>query len=105
MWLRSYQCLLVLTLAWVPWVGRTIAQQDQLGDLWHLGPHRVLCADATSPEAVSRLLGERRPRLLVTDPPYGIELDSEWRDRAGLNGCGPAEPSYMKKRNADLGSQ
>jgi hypothetical protein len=35
---------------------------------------------------------------MVCDPPYGIELDSEWRDRAGLNGHGPAEPSYMKKR-------
>ena len=35
---------------------------------------------------------------MVTDPPYGIELDSEWRDRAGLNGHGSAEPSYMKKR-------
>jgi hypothetical protein len=33
-----------------------------------------------------------------TDPPYGIELDSEWRDRAGLNGHSPAEPSYMKQR-------
>jgi len=59
---------------------------------------RVLCGDATSAEAVARLLGERKLRLMVTDPPYGIELDSEWRDRAGLNGCGPAEPSYMKKR-------
>lgn len=49
----------------------------------------MLCADATSAEAVARLLGERKPRLMVTDPPYGIELDSEWRDRAGLNGCGP----------------
>ena len=68
------------------------------GDLWLLGPHRVLCGDATSAEAVTRLLGERRPRLMVTDPPYGIELDSEWRDRAGLNGCGPAEASYMKNR-------
>ena len=37
---------------------------------------------------------------MVTDPPYGIELDSEWRDRAGLNGCGPAEASYMKNRTA-----
>ena len=71
---------------------------SRLGDLWLLGPHRVLCGDATSAEAVARLLGERKPRLLVTDPPYGIELDSEWRDRAGLNGCGAAEPSYMKKR-------
>ena len=68
------------------------------GDLWLLGPHRVLCGDATSVEVVTRLLGERKPRLMVTDPPYGIELDSEWRDRAGLNGHGPAEPSYMKKR-------
>jgi DNA modification methylase len=73
---------------------------SRLGDLWLLGPHRVLCGDATSPEAVARLLGERKPRLMITDPPYGIELDSEWRDRAGLNGHGPAEPSYLKKRTA-----
>ncbi len=66
-------------------------------DLWLLGEHRVLCGDATSPEAVNRLLGERQPRLLVIDPPYGIELDSEWRDRAGLNSCGSAEPSYLKR--------
>jgi ParB-like chromosome segregation protein Spo0J len=70
---------------------------SRLGDLWLLGQHRVLCGDATSAEAVARLLGDRKPRLMVTDPPYGIELDSEWRDRAGLNGCGPPEPSYMKK--------
>ena len=68
------------------------------GDVWLLGPHKVLNGDATSAEAVARLLGERKPRLMITDPPYGIELDSEWRDRAGLNGCGPAEPSYLKKR-------
>jgi DNA modification methylase len=70
------------------------------GDLWLLGPHRVLCGDATSPEAIARLLAERKLRLMVTDPPYGIELDSEWRDRAGLNGSGAAEPSYVKKRTA-----
>jgi DNA modification methylase len=72
------------------------------GDLWLCGnrrnQHRILCADATKPEAVARLLGDRKPFLMITDPPYGIELDSEWRDRAGLNGCGPAEASYMKHR-------
>jgi DNA modification methylase len=68
------------------------------GDLWLLGPHRVLCGDATNPESVTRLVADRKPFLMVTDPPYGIELDSEWRDRAGLNGCGPAETSYMKHR-------
>jgi DNA modification methylase len=68
------------------------------GDLWLCGKHRVLCGDATSADDVGKLLGDRKPHLMVTDPPYGIELDSEWRDRAGLNGCGPAEASYMKHR-------
>ncbi len=68
------------------------------GDLWICGKHRVLCGDSTCAADVARLLGERRPFLLVTDPPFGISLDSEWRDRAGLNSCGPAEASYMKHR-------
>jgi DNA modification methylase len=71
-----------------------------LGDLWLCGGHRVLCGDSTDPAAVSRLLNGQSPVLMVTDPPYGISLDSEWRDRAGLNGCGPAEASYMKQRTA-----
>jgi hypothetical protein len=74
---------------------------SRAGDLWICGaknPHRILCGDSTNAESVTRLLGERKPRLMITDPPYGIELDSEWRDRAGLNGCGAAEPSYMKHR-------
>jgi DNA modification methylase len=71
---------------------------SRLGDLWLLGSHRVLCGDATSKDVVARLLGDRKPRLMVTDPAYGIQLDSEWRDRAGLNKHGPAEPSYMKRR-------
>lgn len=71
---------------------------SRLGDQWHLGQHRILCEDSTSPEAVQRLMGGSQPILLVTDPPYGVELDGEWRDRAGLNGRGPAEPDYMKQR-------
>ena len=73
---------------------------SRAGDLWVCGPHRVLCGDATSQESVERLLGTSQPILLVSDPPYGIELDSEWRDRAGLNGCGQAQASYMKQRTA-----
>src|SRR5579862_4874300 len=68
------------------------------GDLWLCGPHRVLCGDATSADAVARLLGDRKPLLMVCDPPYGISLDSEWRDRSGVNKHGKAEPSYMKHR-------
>jgi DNA modification methylase len=68
------------------------------GDLWLLGHHRLLGGDATNVDNVARLLGDCKPLLLCTDPPYGIALDSEWRDRAGLNKHGPAAASYMKHR-------
>ena len=68
-----------------------ITPVSRVGDLWLCGSQRVLCGDATDPEAVSRLLGNQKPLLMVGDPPYGIELDSEWRDRAQLNKRGPAE--------------
>src|SRR5580704_8976868 len=67
------------------------------GDLWICGKHRIICGDSTSADVVARLLGDRKPRLMVSDPPYGVSLDSEWRDRAGINKVGPAEP-YMKHR-------
>lgn len=54
------------------------------GDLWICGPHRVLCGDATSAESVAGLLGPAQPVLMTTDPPYGVEYDPQWRERAGL---------------------
>jgi len=55
------------------------------GELWFLGPHRVLCGDATSADDVSRLLGGVQPHLMVTDPPYGVNYDPTWRAEAGIN--------------------
>lgn len=54
------------------------------GDLWTLGKHRVLCGDATSQEDVHRLLEGVQPLLMVTDPPYGVEYDADWRNRLAL---------------------
>lgn len=62
---------------------------SQIGDLWLCGPHRVLCGDSTSDEATQRATGAAMglpaPFLMVTDPPYGVEYDPEWRLNAGLN--------------------
>jgi DNA modification methylase len=52
------------------------------GDLWILGAHRLLCGDSTNAADVARLLGEDRPHLMVTDPPYGVDYDPAWRNRA-----------------------
>ena len=55
------------------------------GDLWRLGPHRLLCGDATDAAAVQRLNAGITPHLMVTDPPYGVSYDPDWRNRAGAS--------------------
>ncbi len=53
-----------------------------VGDQWVLGGHRLLCGDATSAADVLTALGGETPVLMVTDPPYGVEYDPEWRSNA-----------------------
>jgi len=55
------------------------------GDLWIMGKHRLLCGDATSATDVERLLDGARPHLLASDPPYGVNYDPAWRNRAGVS--------------------
>ncbi len=55
---------------------------SRLGDLWHLGKHRVLCGDSTDAKAVAQLLAGATPKLMVTDPPYGVKYDPAWRGKA-----------------------
>src|SRR6188474_2886922 len=57
----------------------------QPGDIWQLGPHRVACGDCTNAAAIAALLGDLKPSLMVTDPPYGVAYDPTWRHRAGVN--------------------
>src|SRR5664280_261841 len=71
------------------------APRTKSGDLWVLGDHRLLCGDATKAEDVARLLDGAEPRLLATDPPYGVSLDGSWRDGV-YNALGPAETTYMR---------
>jgi len=55
------------------------------GDLWLLGKHRLVCGDATEAKDVALAKAKLSPFLMVTDPPYGVEYDPEWRKRVGLN--------------------
>lgn len=52
------------------------------GDVWVLGRHRIMCGDSTSATDVATLLGGGMPHLMVTDPPYGVEYDADWRNHA-----------------------
>lgn len=58
---------------------------SKAGDIWRLGEHKIACGDSTNSEIVSALLGDVRPHLMVTDPPYGVEYNPAWRKGAGLS--------------------
>jgi len=49
-----------------------------LGDLWILGNHRLLCGDSTSIDAVDKLMDGVKIDIVLTDPPYGMNLDTDY---------------------------
>jgi len=47
----------------------------QPGDLWSLGPHRVLCGDSTKADSYVQLMDGKRAQMVFTDPPYNVPID------------------------------
>ncbi|MEJ1937249.1 DNA methyltransferase, partial [Nostoc sp. NIES-2111] len=47
---------------------------SRLGDLWQLGKHRLICADATDEAAIARLMDGKQVRMVLTDPPYNVKI-------------------------------
>ncbi len=45
------------------------------GDIWQLGKHRVICGDSTKAETYDQLLGDKKANLVVTDPPYNVDVE------------------------------
>lgn len=50
--------------------------KSQLGDIWTLGEHRLMCGDSTSENDVKVLMQDEKADLVFTDPPYGINVVS-----------------------------
>lgn len=77
----------------------------QPGDVWVMGKHRIMCGDSTVATDVAALLGGGVPHLMVTDPPYGVEYDADWRNhsmRADGSGIGTrAVGKVLNDHNAD----
>jgi DNA modification methylase len=64
-------------------IGETVAEEalpepcagppiSRLGDLWHLGSHRLYCGDALEVQAHRMLMGQDRARMMLSDPPYNL---------------------------------
>lgn len=54
---------------------------SQLGEIYELGPHRLMCGDSTDSEQVGRLMGGDKADLVFTDPPYGVSYQSNMRTK------------------------
>ena len=50
----------------------------QPGDLWQLGAHRLICGDCTDAATVARVMGGEKAEMVFTDPPYGIDVDTDY---------------------------
>jgi len=74
------------------------APDSQPGGLYALGPHRLVCGDATDAAAVAELLAGERPAICVTDPPFGVAYDPGWRQRAAAQG----QLAYAARRVAPV---
>lgn len=49
--------------------------KTKLGDIIHLGKHKILCGDSTNPENLKRLLGDEKASMIYSDPIYNISID------------------------------
>jgi len=52
----------------------------KLGDIWKLGNHRLMCGDSTDTELVEKLMNNQKADMIFTDPPYGMNLDTNYKD-------------------------
>jgi len=80
----------------VPSPNRDQPAVTQPGDLWILGPHRVLCGDATQPESYERLMGKDLAQVVFTDPPYNVPIDGH------VSGLGAAQHAEFPMASGEM---
>lgn len=56
------------------------------GQVWQLGAHRLMCGDSTDKEIVLKLMDGKKADLILSDPPYGMFLDTDFSSCLGSLG-------------------
>jgi len=74
----------------------TIETDIQEGEVFKLGRHRLMCGDATSDEDVETLMDGSKADMVFTDPPYGIDLDTDYSQME-------MDEHFKKEKNIETG--
>lgn len=72
--------------------------RTKLGDVYQLGRHRLICGDSTNPAVIDRLMDGVKAKLLLTDPPYGIDYGGMLKGKG--DGKGGADKNGWKSYDA-----
>jgi len=75
-----------------PWV--------QLGDLFQLGEHRLLCGDSTDSKAVECVMAMRLAQAIIIDPPYGVDYDGAHLSSGTFSGLGRRTSERLEGDNS-----
>ena len=78
--------------------------KSKLGQIYQLGEHRLMCGDSTDEYAVSKLMDNDTADMVLTDPPYGMYLDTDFSTIKGsLKSIGRKNRTSGNKYDAVIG--
>jgi DNA modification methylase len=77
--------------------------QTELGQLWEVGRHRILCGDSTDEKQVARLMDGKKADMVWTDPPYGVAYVGKTKDNLTIENDELDEVQLEKFLNDSLG--
>jgi DNA modification methylase len=63
-----------------------VEPKTKRGDIYQLGRHRLMCGDSTVLDDVEKLMAGEKADMVFTDPPYGMNLRTDYKDAFGDNG-------------------
>ncbi|WP_252259831.1 ParB N-terminal domain-containing protein [Erythrobacter aurantius] len=69
------------------------------GDLWILGDHRLICADATDPSSFKILMDGEKARMAITDPPYNVPIQGH------VSGLGEVQHREFAKASGEMSAE